>query len=793
MFLGGLLLYVFTLAPSLVFGDPAEYIFVPHIWGVLHPPGYAFMTLLVKAWQTLVPIGTLAYRSNLLAAAAGAGAAALVGVAAQHAAGKRPVIGLLAPSCFLLPSLSLLAAPDFWQHSLHANAHIVTALLAASALFLLLRWGAGGGDRWLYAFGLVAGLSVTHHPLLTLSFPAYAVYILTIRPGLLRDWRALLKLLGAGLLGLLPWAYFPLPSLLAGAGATGSGATGVGATGPVAPTWPGDLNTLTGFLNLVLARGLTGVNLFAFGWGEQGQRLIVFWSLLRLQFSLPVIALAALGLGVLWRRAWRAGLLFTLLLALNLGFVFNSVQDVQAYFLPSLTAIALLAGVGASAVLRVDLTGFWRPVRSGPGILLLLIPLAGLAQNLPRVSLRGERAADAFVQGVFERWAGKGQHAVLLSDWEHMTPLWYARFVEGRALDPADLTPVYVAGTSASPWVDAIWAHIGDGPIYLIEYRRDVIEAGFRLRAEGDSLWRRALPPAEALVPPPIPYPLAAQAGPIRLLGFDLAPTGGTPPGGTVRLILYFTAPRTPSDILQPVARLGPWTYAYTTDSHLLTPYWTPGEVVGERWDFTLPLDAAPGDYPLSLSIANLTAGEGLPWEGGRDDLPLATVRVESGIRSPRGETAGLAANFGQREGLVGARVKLGGGEWVGAPWPVPIQVRAGEGIEIRLRWRALLPDQSSRTAFIHLLDAGNQVWAGRDDPPLEGAFTTLLWFPRWLPGQEVTDPYRLSVPADAPPGDYTLEVGLYGLRNIQRVPLYDEAGNMAGDRFVPGGLIVVP
>ncbi|MBI4769870.1 MAG: DUF4446 family protein [Chloroflexi bacterium] len=333
---------------------------------------------------------------------------------------------------------------------------------------------------------------------------------------------------------------------------------------------------------------------------------------------------------------------------------------------------------------------------------MLLIPLAGLAQNLPRVSLRGERAADAFVQGVFERWAGKGQHAVLLSDWEHMTPLWYARFVEGRALDPADLTPVYVAGTSASPWVDAIWAHIGDGPIYLIEYRRDVIEAGFRLRAEGDSLWRRALPPAEALVPPPIPYPLAAQAGPIRLLGFDLAPTGGTPPGGTVRLILYFTAPRTPSDILQPVARLGPWTYAYTTDSHLLTPYWTPGEVVGERWDFTLPLDAAPGDYPLSLSIANLTAGEGLPWEGGRDDLPLATVRVESGIRSPRGETAGLAANFGQREGLVGARVKLGGGEWVGAPWPVPIQVRAGEGIEIRLRWRALLPDQSSGRAGLY-------------------------------------------------------------------------------------------
>jgi len=72
VFVFGLALFISTLAPGVVFGDPTEYTLMPHLWAILHPPGYAFMTLLVKLWQTLVPVGTLAYRTNLLTATAGA-------------------------------------------------------------------------------------------------------------------------------------------------------------------------------------------------------------------------------------------------------------------------------------------------------------------------------------------------------------------------------------------------------------------------------------------------------------------------------------------------------------------------------------------------------------------------------------------------------------------------------------------------------------------------------------------------------------------------------------------------
>ena len=72
LFVATFALYVATLAPSVVPGDPGEYQFIPHILGIAHPPGYAVFTILAKLWTSVIRVGSVAYRSNLLAAAAGA-------------------------------------------------------------------------------------------------------------------------------------------------------------------------------------------------------------------------------------------------------------------------------------------------------------------------------------------------------------------------------------------------------------------------------------------------------------------------------------------------------------------------------------------------------------------------------------------------------------------------------------------------------------------------------------------------------------------------------------------------
>ncbi|HLF01744.1 MAG TPA: hypothetical protein VI547_07185, partial [Anaerolineales bacterium] len=539
-----------------------------------------------------------------------------------------------------------------------------------------------------------------------------------------------------------------------------------------------NMNTLDGFLDLVLARGLTGVNLFHFGLDQQWPRLIVFWSLIQLQFTWPVLALAVIGLFWLARRDWRAALLLGLHALVNLIFTINSVQDVMAYLLTPLVSIAICVGAGALAL--ADFLHFLKTpkVFKTFGVFaLLLFPLANAFWLAPRISLREWRDADSYLDSVFAHFAGKGQHAVLLSDWEHATPLWYRQYVDGKTLDPADVTVVYVN----KPFVDAVWENIDKGPIYLIEYNRDIVNTGFRLRAEGD-FYRLQPPPA--VQPPTISYPLNLEFGPVELLGYDLL-TDSVEPGGVVPIILYLRAPEFTDHIIQPFARLGSWEHRFTTDSRLLTPYWQAGEIIAERWEVIAPLDAEFGHYPLEVGLSDLTTGEDLG-----ETASLASVRVVGNGGNEGNE--GLVANFGQRVGVESVEGWGGGSPLQSAPWPEPITVRAGESVELRIKWRALASIENSYTVFVHLLDSGNGLVASQDYTPLGGAWPTMLWFPKWLPGQTAVDPYRLTIPPEAPPGDYVIEIGLYGLRSVVRVPAFDAEGNLAGDRFVAGEVRVI-
>ncbi|MEK7785198.1 MAG: DUF2723 domain-containing protein, partial [Chloroflexota bacterium] len=337
----------------------------------------------------------------------------------------------------LFAAFSLYTASNFWQHSIHTNAHIITALLASVSIFLLLRWRVTNDNRWLYAFGLTAGLSVTHHPLLALGFPAYAVFILASirpagsceaprnvvkgqRPGR-SGLRTLLITAIFGIVGLAPWLYFPIRSSIQ----------------PPPPFGLSNMNTLDGFLDLVLARGLTGVNLFHFGLDQQWHRLIVFWSLIRLQFAWPVLALAVVGLVWLARRDWQAALLLGLHALVNLIFTINSVQDVMAYLLTPLVSIAVCVGAGALAVSEwLSRFESWIGRRRDSSLALgmtysrwitlalLLFPLANAVWLAPRISLREFRDADNFALQVSAHFGGRGEHAILLSDWEHATTLW---------------------------------------------------------------------------------------------------------------------------------------------------------------------------------------------------------------------------------------------------------------------------------------------------------------------------------------------------------------------------------
>jgi hypothetical protein len=777
LFVAAFSVYAATLAPATLFGDPSEYQFVPAIAGIAHPPGYALYTLVAWLWQRALPLGTVAYRTNLLAAAIAAATVVLTYLTAVELAPRAPdaeAVGLVSG---LFAAVCLAVAADFWQHAIHANAHIMSAALAVLHLWLLVRWWRSGNVRWLAAFAFTLGLGVTHHPITLIGVPAYGAFILATQPRLWRQWRTLLILLGCLLVGLVPWLYFPLRS-------------------PSAPFGPTDMHTWQGFWRHATAQGLR-VNLFHFGLADQPDRALVFLSLLSVQFPLPVIVLIPVGLACLARRAPKPALLLGLFTLFHLAFTLNTVQDVMAYLLLPFSALAVMLGP-AGAVLAAWLRRLVaRVVGARPEkrcasaalwvVLLFVWPLGQAGLNLARgISLRDFRAAEEYVATVHATFGGAGRRVRLLSAWEYLTPLWVHAYTQGEPLDKQDVKPVFVP--THADWGPALWANLEKGPVYLPDFRPAVREEGLRLVPEG-RFYRAMLPPVSDVRPP---QPLDEWAdGRIHLLGYDLL-TDTVTGGDWLELTLYQTISEPLDAIWMPYAHLGPLEMRWTTDSRLLTPEWQPGEIIAERYEIPVPFGLAPGEYPLRLGYADLSGGRPvLSFSGGRETLTLTTVTVRaSPARPPQRMLGGALANLGNQVALVDARVWAG---WQGrsAPWQEPLPVRAGRPLHIILRWGALASPRVSYTVFIHVLDADGRYVSGHDYTPLGGSCPTYLWFPKWLRGQTFADPYRLVLPPDLPPGSYWLEVGMYGMTSLRRLPVVDSAGNLAGDRVILGPLRV--
>jgi len=810
--------YVTTLAPGTLFGDPSEYQFIPALWGIAHPPGYAFWTLLAGVWQRVVRLGTVAWRTNLLAAVTGAWAASRVtaivwlagadsasegsgeGRARRRLHGAQPGLQGVAVVAVVAGLAAGLAA-DVWQHSIHANAHIVSAALTVTHLWLLVgwwraernpgsrgnagRWSARGGARdgsarrrhdWrLYVLALLVGVGVTHHPITVFGVPAYVVFIVLCRPRIVLEWRTVLLGVASGLVGLAPWLYFPLRS-------------------PRVPFGPTDMATWDGFLRHATAQGLR-VNLFHFGWLDQPDRLQVFTSLANLQYGWVLLAAALVGLVWLLATRPRVGVLWVGFLACHLVFTMNSVQDVMAYLMHAFVAMGVPVGLGVLAVARgVRIPRAFALSRRG-----LAIPLLGLAivvgrtvLALPVISMRDWDEADASVAALHERFDGTGEGSVFVSDWEHLTPYFYHTMVEEMRFDVGDLTHVYVTGET--PWVESVFGSLPKGPVYLSNYRRDVREAGFRLRPAGD-LWQVLEPGDPTPVTPMVELEGFVVDERLELVGFDV-PMGEVAQGARVPGTVYARVLAPEPEILMPVAWLGEIEQRWTTDSRRLTPEWQPGEVIVERYEVGVPFDVAPGEIPLRLGYEQVSGGRRtLSFSGGAETITLGTLRVVAAPDATRraGAVARSLTNLGNEVALVSswawAGPNLRSGVWADDVLPLP--VRAGSVMHLRLRWQALARPTTSYTVFIHLIDAQGRPAFGHDYTPLGGAFPSYLWFPKWLPGQSVVDPYTLRLPETLAPGRYTLEVGMYEMGSIRRVPHYGVDGTLVGDRLVLGSVEV--
>ncbi len=156
----------------------------------------------------------------------------------------------------------------------------------------------------------------------------------------------------------------------------------------------------------------------------------------------------------------------------------------------------------------------------------------------------------------------------------------------------------------------------------------------------------------------------------------------------------------------------------------------------------SLTAPEAPGSYQLAL---------------GEEQGPLGAWRLSGTV-----EVGEQASDPGAPDFPVPVQL---------ASWSLPAEARPSQPLEVHLTWRALGKIDAYYSTYVKLFDAEGNAIAGWDGQPQGGEAPTLLWVPR----ETIEDSVVLAVPADTPPGEYRVEVGMYRAEDLVRALTLNE------------------
>jgi len=152
--LAALALYIRTLAPSLLWGDSAEFQTLSYTLGMTHPTGYATHIIIGKLF-TFIPVHNIAYRVNLMSAFFGALAVANTFMIVLLLTQQR----IAALSAALLLTLT----PGFWSYALVAESSAPASGMLATVWLAFLYWRKTEKPFYLFIAGFIGALSIGIH------------------------------------------------------------------------------------------------------------------------------------------------------------------------------------------------------------------------------------------------------------------------------------------------------------------------------------------------------------------------------------------------------------------------------------------------------------------------------------------------------------------------------------------------------------------------------------------------------------------------------------------------------
>jgi len=425
--LSALWVYVQTLSPTVAWvnqgEDSGDLLAAAATLGIPHPTGYPLFTLLGRA-ASLVPLGTVAFRINLVAALAGAASVFFLARLVQEIAASRGDSDHRGGGAALLVTLASAGAAlayafsrGAWSQSVLAEVYTLNVAFFGAVLWSLARADRTSSVRHLALAAFLFGLGLTNHRLLLAAGPALAIV----------TWRFVsTRRIGKAGLVLLPllavWGgtlYLYLP-VRAWAGPEFS--WGVPTT-PARFWWmvTGAQYALhffeRGFSATVayLAPGRLGVD---FGWG--------------------LVAIAAGILSALVTRPPRAWLLWATAATALIPLAVYAIPDDSGYWMPVAFLAAALAGTGWSSLAAA--AGNRSPARAALAALALGSAAYALPAHWNAVDASRDLRPWLYARRNIE---AVEPNALILSEYDGRTfALWFYKATEFRATRP-ELVVIY--------------------------------------------------------------------------------------------------------------------------------------------------------------------------------------------------------------------------------------------------------------------------------------------------------------------------------------------------------------
>lgn len=260
--------------------------------------------------------------------------------------------------------------------------------------------------------------------------------------------------------------------------------------------------------------------------------------------------------------------------------------------------------------------------------------------------------------------------------------------------------------------------------------------------------------------------------GAVSLIGYHLS-SETVRPGEPLDITLYFQAHRQTPDVpfeltVQMLTetemdRVAEFSTPFDQNSIIPMAAWLPGMVIRQPIRLAVPDDLpAPASYLLMVRLwsdsydVQITQTDRRPI--GPDSLVLVDLPVPPDADPPPPPVASTY-HFGDGFTLYG--------------YTLPEQTVSGDVLSLAFWWRTDHPSGRYLIQFVHVFGPEDQLAFSYDQEPFGGAFPTT----DWPSGIAMTDVWHVSVPADLPPGSYTLFTGMYEWPSLERSSVVDGNG----------------